>query len=254
MNTATLTSRPAPIPWLPFIRSEVSLLISCFAFVVIAVGQIGAIGVHFFGFDRVTMAYANFWAFDFTLIGMLIVPWLPLPSLHNHTRAQRLDLMVQVWVCTYVAIVFTWEIPWLLLYKHIAVAHDQFWAYQFWAYIDGGDIRYKDPDAQVLFAEFWTCLNGVGALFAIRAWFKSNKTSAAAVFYLMLAAVGHITTSAQYFLTETLTGFPNVDVTVASNFWAKFVFSNCSWMIMPFIVIVWGMGTIKRIYSQNPAR
>ncbi len=249
----TATVAPAPLPGfirvIPFVRTEASALVALFAFVVMAAGWIGSVGVFHFGFDRVTMAYANFWAFDFSLVGMLMTPWLPLPSLRSHSNLERLDFMVQIWVVTYIAIAFTFEIPWVLFYKTIAQAHDQAWAYQWWAYIDGGDVRYKNPDSLVLFAESWTCLNAIGAFFAIRAWFRSNKTSTAAVYYLMLAAVGHITTSSQYFSTEILTGFPNETVDVVSNFWAKFVFSNCSWIIMPFVVIYWGTRSIKRIYT-----
>ena len=36
----------------------------------------------------------------------------------------------------------SWELGWLLLHRAIAGAADQAWAYGWWAYIDGGDLRY----------------------------------------------------------------------------------------------------------------
>lgn len=253
MQTSTLNHPPAPglLRLVPFIRTEASALIALFALVVMTAGWAGSIGVYHFGANRAQMAYVNFWAFDFSLLGMLTTPWLPLPSLKHHSSYQRLEFMIQVWVCTYVAIAFTFEIPWLLLLDRIAAAPNEPWAYQWWSYIDGGDVRYKNPDSLVLFAETWTSLNGFLSAIAITRWFRSGKTSKAAVYYLMLGAAGHITTTVQYFSTEILTGFPNEDIHVISNFWAKFVFSNCAWLIMPFATIAWGTQALRRLYTQE---
>ncbi len=250
MNTTTLPPAAAPafLRFVPFVRTEASALIALFALILIAGGWVGSIGVFYFDADRVQMAYMNFWVFDFCMAGMLLTPWLPLPSLAGHTRLQRLEFMVQIWVVTYIAVALSFEVPWVLLYERIAQAPDAMWAYQWWAYIDGGDVRYKDPDALVLFAESWTCLNAIFALVAIVRWFRSGKTSVGAVHYLMLAAVGIITTTAQYYSTEILTGFPNVDLDAAGNFWAKFIFSNCFWAFMPFVTIYWGLKTLPRLY------
>src|SRR5690606_27026461 len=84
------------------------------------VAPLSMIYVFVLGGDRVTTAYASFWAFDFAMYGMLLTPWLPLASLKRFNNYQRLSLMVQIWVITYVIVAATFEVPWLLLYKEIA--------------------------------------------------------------------------------------------------------------------------------------
>ena len=79
---------------LPLINSEVSLLIAIFAFFISSVGFCGGLAVHFYNVDITHMAYISFWAFDISMYGMLIVPWLKLPALARHTRFQRLTLLI----------------------------------------------------------------------------------------------------------------------------------------------------------------
>ncbi|HEY9035064.1 MAG TPA: hypothetical protein VIN71_14075 [Pseudomonadales bacterium] len=233
----------------PLINSEVSLLVAFFTILISSVGFCGGLAVHFFDVDITLMAYISFWVFDFSVYGLLLTPWLPLPSLARHTSFQRLTFMVEIWVWLYVLIALTYEIPWVFGYQQIAYAEDQLWAYPWWSYIHGGDIRYLYVDLHVLWAEVWACLNALIAAFALRVWYKSGRRSVAAVFTLMFCAGMHIAPTVQYYSLEIFHGFPSVDTGNPNNFIAKFILSNSPWLIMPFFVFFWGTRALPRLYG-----
>lgn len=233
----------------PLVNSEVSLLIGIFAMLLANVGFLGGLAVHFWGVDIKQMAYVSFWVFDLCLLGMYLVPWLKLPSLVNYTTFQRLTLWVEIWVWVYVLIALTYEIPWVFGYSQIAYAEDELWAYPWWSYIQGGDIRYLYVEKHVLFSEIWACLNASIAAVALYIWYKSDRKSTTAVYMLMFCAGMHIAPTVQYYSLEAFHGFPNVDTSNPHNFWGKFIFSNCSWLLMPFVVFTWGTKALPRLYG-----
>ena len=250
--TATTSKNPV-LQWIykyvPLVNSEVSLLIAMFALTLSNVSFLGGLGVHFFNADIKEMTYVSFWTFDACLLGMYLVPWLKLPSLANYSNFQRFTFMIEVWVWVYVLIALTYEVPWVFGYQQMAYAEDDLWAYPWWSYIQGGDIRYLYIEKHVLFSEVWACVNATIAAVGLYVWYKSKRTSIAAVYILMFADAGHIAPTVQYYVLETYHHFPNVDVGNPNNFWAKFIFSNCSWLIMPFVTLYWGTKALPRLYG-----
>lgn len=236
----------------PPVGRDVKAILAVLILILLAVGPLGGYLVFEHGADKAEMAYMSFWSFDVAMYGMMLLPWLPLPSLRNHTSYDRLSLMVQFWVITYIFVVFTFEIPWVLGYEIIGKAEHEMWAYPWWAYINGGDVRYLNPDLQVIYAESSACVVGIISAFAITAWLRSGKRSAAAVYWLMFCAVLHISPTIQYYVLEIAQGFPNVDLNHAGNWLAKFILSNSCWLFMPFIVFIWGTKTLKRLYTGEP--
>lgn len=235
----------------PLINTPASLLVGVFAFLLSTVGFCGGLAVHFFGVDITRMAYVSFWVFDACLLGMFITPWLPLDCLKQHDRFQRLQFMIEIWVWLYVLVALTYEIPWVLGYPRIAYAEDELWAYPWWSYIHGGDIRYLHVDLHVLFAEVWACTNATLASIALWRWYRSGRNSTNAVYLLMFCAGMHIAPTVQYYSLEVYHGFPNVDTGNPHNFWGKFILSNCSWLIMPFVVFFWGTKALPRLYRAR---
>lgn len=233
----------------PLVKSEASLLIAIFALLLSNVGFMGGLAVHFWDVDIKEMAYVSFWVFDLCLLGMYVVPWLKLPSLTNYTTHQRFTFMIEVWVWVYVLIALTYEVPWIFGYSQMAYAEDELWAYPWWSYIQGGDIRYLYVEKHVLFSEAWACTNAAVASVALYIWYKSGRSSTTAVYMLMFCAGMHIAPTVQYYSLEAFHNFPNVDTGNPHNFWGKFIFSNCSWLIMPFVVFTWGTKTLPRLYG-----
>lgn len=233
----------------PPMGGDAKAILAVLILILLTVSPLGGYMVFFQGADKAEMAYLSFWAFDIAMYGMMLLPWLPLPSLRRHTNYDRLSLMVQFWIITYCFVALTFEIPWLLLYETIAVSEDQFWAYPFWAYINGGDIRYLDPTLEVIYAEISACVVAFFSAIAITAWLRSGKRSTAAVYVLMFGAVTHISPTMMYYSLEIVQGFPNVDLTHPGNWLAKFILSNSCWFWMPFVVFYWGTRTLKRLYT-----
>lgn len=233
----------------PRVGGDYKALILFYVSILALVAPASMIYVFVLGGDRVTTAYASFWAFDFAMYGMLLTPWLPLKSLSGHSRYDRLCLMVQIWVITYCVVAATFEVPWLLLHEEIAKAPNEMWSYTWMQYVDGGDKRYADPTVEVLFAETWACLNALIAGIALYRWYTSGRNSTGAVYALMFCAGMHISPTVFYYVHEISSGFPNVDTSAAGNFWAKFILSNSCWLWMPFIVFYWGTQTLPRLYT-----
>ena len=157
--------------------------------------------------------------------------------------------MIEIWVWVYVLVALIYEIPWVFGYDEIAYAEEQLWAYQWWSYIHGGDIRYLYVELDILFAEVWACTNAFIAAFALYFWYKSGRTSVNAVYTLMFCAGMHIGPTVQYYSLEAYHGFPNVDVGNPNNFIAKFILSNSPWLLMPFAVFFWGTRELPYLYG-----
>ncbi len=236
----------------PAVGRDVKIILGFLIAILLAVGPAGGYAVFSLGADKAQMAYLSFWSFDVAMYGMMLLPWLPLPSLRKHSRYDRFSLMIQFWIITYIFVVFSFEIPWVLGYEIIGKAENEMWAYPWWAYINGGDKRYLNPDLQVIFAESSACVVGIISAFAIAKWLRSGKRSVVAIHVLMFCAVLHISPTIQYYTLEIVQGFPNVDMNHPGNWLAKFILSNSCWLFMPFLTFLWGAQTLKRLYTGGP--
>lgn len=203
------------------------------------------------GADRQDTAAVLSCIFAFSMTGLVLAPHLPFAALRGESRYRRLERMVYIWIIVFVGVALTWEIPWAFLHERIAASRDQLWAYTWWAYIDGGDLRYINPNWLVFFIESWADTNGILSAFALYAWFKSGKTNPLPVYYFMFAAPLHIYPTVLYYVSEIANGFPNVDHTNPINLYVKFGLANCFWVIVPFFVFAWGMQTIERIHRAR---
>jgi hypothetical protein len=238
---------------LPFFRNEYNAVLTlltatlCLSFPVASYAVFGA------GADRVRTAELLAITFVATMAGLFVAPWLPFPALRGETRYRRLERTVYIWVLVHTLTALTWEIPWMLLHERIAAARDELWAYSWWAYIDGGDTRYLDPNWLVFYVEGWADTNGVLALVALVIWLRSGKTNPLPIYYFMFAAPLHIYPTVLYYVSEIAEGLPNVDTTSAINLYVKFVMANSFWVILPFFVLVWGKQTLERIYRERYA-
>jgi hypothetical protein len=237
----------------PSAGRDYKMIILFFAAILALVVPASTVWVFMLGGDRTTTAYASFWAFDFAMYGMLITPWLPLASLKNHSRYDRLSLMVLAWIVVYSLIAITWEIPWLFFHDVIAANPEAVWTYSWMQYVDGGDIRYANPNLEILFAETMACLNGVIAATTLYFWFKSGKSCPKCIFVFMFCAVMHIMPTIYYYTHEILSGMPNVDTSHPGNWLAKFVIGNSCWLWMPFVLFYWCTETLPRLYTGKAA-
>jgi hypothetical protein len=201
------------------------------------------------GADRTATAAVLSCVFVFCMSGLLIAPFLPFATLRGESRYRRLERMVYIWIFVFVGVALTWEIPWALLHERIAASRDELWAYTWWAYIDGVDLRYVNPSWLVFFIEGWADTNGLLSAVALYAWFKSGKTNPLPIYYFMFAAPLHIYPTVLYYVSEIATGMPNVDTTSPINLYVKFGMANSFWVIVPFFVFVWGAKTLERIYT-----
>jgi len=236
---------------LPFFRNEYTTALTLLAATLGLSFPVASYAVFGLGTDRVQTAGVLSITFVAVMAGLVAAPWLPFPSLRGESTYRRLERTVYIWIIVHVFIAFTWEIPWLILREQIATAQNELWAYTWWAYIDGGDLRYIDPNWLVFFIEGWADTNGVLAALALYTWFKSGKKNPLPVYYFMFAAPLHIYPTVLYYVSEFAEGLPNVDETSAINFWVKFILSNSFWVILPFFVLYWGKQTLERIYREK---
>ena len=203
------------------------------------------------GADRADTAAVLACIFVFSMAGLMVAPHLPFAALRGESRYRRLERMVYIWIIVFVGVALTWEIPWAFLHERIAGAREELWAYTWWAYIDGGDLRYINPNWLVFFIEGWADTNGILSAIALYVWFKSEKTNPLPVLYFMFAAPLHSYPTVLYYVSELANGLPNVDAANPVNLWVKFVLSNSFWVFMPAFVFVWGAKTLERIYRAR---
>jgi hypothetical protein len=236
---------------LPFFRNGYNALLTaltatlCLSFPVASYAVFGA------GADRVSTAGALSVVYVVSMTGLFVAPWLPLPSLRGETTYRRLERMVIIWILVHTLTAIAWEIPWMLFHEQIAGARDELWAYTWWAYIDGGDTRYLEPDWMVFFIEGWADINGILGLVALGFFLSSGKKNPLPVYYFMFAAPLHIYPTLLYYVSEIAEGMPNVDTTSFVNLVVKFVLANCFWVILPFFVLIWGKQALERIYRER---
>lgn len=192
----------------------------------------------------------RFWA-DFLAVGYLIgvygivkAPWLPWSGMKNRSAMDKLETTVTMWWWIVYIVAVTWELPYLLFTDIIRNAPDAWWAYTWWAYIDGGDFRYAGYDPTIVTLEWFTVLHGIGGLVALRFWYASGRSSVGALLYLMLSAAWHFNQTMQYYVVEAIQGFPSVGKT-AFDLYGRFILVNSPWVIMPVAVWIFGVQKIR---------
>lgn len=171
---------------------------------------------------------------------------LPLPGLRAWTRYERLQATVLPFVICSYATHLTWELGWLVLHGPIARAHDAAWAYPWWAYIDGGDTRYLNPDPHFLMVEVLSVVNGCVGLTGLLLLRRSRFTDHRGTLLVMSTAVTHTVLTWYYYGSEIIGGFPSVDTSSALDLGVKFILLNAPWLIAPWLVLAWGHQTLLR--------
>ena len=171
----------------------------------------------------------------------------PLPSLREWSAFQRIESMCLLFLIVSAATHLSWELVWLLMHESIEASRDAAWAYPWWAYIDGGDMRYAEATPTLLTMEILSVANGTVGAVGLYRWYRSRGTDAVAVLLFMAMAVVHIYSTSLYFGGEILEGLPNVDTTSFLDTWIKFGLANAPWIVFPWFVLYWGRRTLHRM-------
>lgn len=198
------------------------------------------------GFDRGQTA-------DVFAIHVTIAYWLgmgaaflPLPGLKTWPRFRRLQAVCLAFMLASYLTHLSWELAWLLLYEAIANARDALWAYPWWAYIDGGDIRYYRPEPGFVMMEVLSVINGSVGLTGLWLLWKSGYKNLSGTLMCMSTAVTHTVLTWFYFGTELLTGFASVNTASFNDLWVKFILLNGPWLVFPWLVLFWGYCLLRQ--------
>ena len=132
----------------------------------------------------------------------------------------------------------SWELIWLVFHDGIRHAHDAAWAYPWWAYIDGGDLRYANPTSTLLTMEVLSVTNGLIGATGLHLWWARGDRRG--VLLCMATAVVHLYSASLYYLSEIVDGLPNVDTSSFLDSWIKFGLANAPWVVFPWLVLYWG--------------
>jgi hypothetical protein len=205
--------------------------------------------------DRRLMA--NLMAAQITVAYFLgiFAAFLPIPSLRRWTRFERLQGVVLPFVICSYATHLTWELAWLILHKPIAGARDSPWAYAWWAYIDGGDIRYLNPNPHFLMIEVLSVINGCVGITGLILLTRSQFNDYRGTLLVMSTAVTHTVLTWYYYGSEIIGGLPSVNTSSFFDLGVKFILLNSPWLIAPWLVLAWGYQTLKRqlaLIAQPP--
>ncbi len=202
-------------------------------------------------FDRGTMADALSVQATLAYFLGIFAALLPLRALRGWSRYARLQATVLAFVlCSYLTHL-SWELGWLLLHGPIAEARDSAWAYPWWGYIDGGDLRYLNPEPHFLMIEVLSVINGAVGLVGLLLLRRSRFVDYRGTLLVMSTAVTHTVLTWYYYGSEILGGFDSVNTSSFLDLGVKFVLLNAPWLIAPWLVLAWGVQTLRR---QLPAR
>jgi hypothetical protein len=193
-----------------------------------------------FGSDRAATADRLSVVYSFGLVLAFTTSLWPLPSLRTWTRRERIESLCLLFLTVSCITHLSWELVWLLGHDAIAAARDAAWAYPWWAYIDGGDMRYADATPTLVMMEVLSVANGLVCATGLWLWHRSHGTDRRAVLLFMAMAVVHLYSASLYYGSEILAGLPNVDTTSFLDTWIKFGLANASWLVLPPLVLWWG--------------
>lgn len=196
--------------------------------------------VFFWAADR--QAVADVFSIHVTIAYWLgiFAAMLKLPSLRDWRCFQRVHYVCLSFMCASYATHLSWELGWLLLHEPISQARDAVWAYSWWAYIDGGDIRYFNPEADFLMIEVLSVCNGIIGVTGLTLLFRSAFADYRGTLLCMSTAVTHTVLTWYYYGTEILTGFASVNTDSFIDLWVKFILLNAPWLVLPWFVLFWG--------------
>jgi hypothetical protein len=209
--------------------------IACFGVVALAF-PVAAFMVFGLGADRHETADALAFVYAFGIPLALSTSFWPLGATRHWSRARRVESLALVFLGMSYFTHLSWELGWLVLHPHIAEATDSPWAYAWWAYIDGGDLRYARPDATLLGMEALSVINGAVGAVALVVFLRSGRAHRGAALVLCGTAVVHLYSAALYYLTELLGGMPSVDTESFVGTYVKFGLANLPWVLGPLFV------------------
>jgi hypothetical protein len=211
---------------------------------VAAAFPLSALAVFVFGVDRQQAADVLAVVYSVGLVLALSTSYWPLRGVSAWTREARAESLVVAYLVMSYATHLSWELGWLVLHDAIARSPTAPWAYVWWAYIDGGDIRYANVEPLVLAMETLSVTNGVVGATAMIRWLRSSRTDRTAVLVLAGTAAVHLYSASLYYLTEIVAGFPSVRTTSFIATYFKFALANAPWVVVPFFVFAWARRTL----------
>jgi hypothetical protein len=181
----------------------------------------------------------------------IFAAFLPIPSLRSWTRFQRLQGVVLAFVIASYVTHLTWELGWLLLHEAIPAARDAAWAYPWWNYIDGGDLRYLHAEPSFMMIEVLSVINACVGVTGLVLLFRSKFGDYRGTLLVMSTAVTHTVLTWYYYGTEILSGFASVNTSSFMDFGVKFVLLNSPWLIGPWLVLAWGYQMLGRQFASG---
>jgi hypothetical protein len=207
---------------------------------------VGIAAVFSAGADRNATADSIAWAYSLGLFAAFSSAFWPLPGLRGWSCERRALSAAFLFMVISYATHLSWELGWLLLHDRLPALKDTPWAYVWWAYIDGGDLRYATAPTELLTIECLSVVNGILGFTGVVLWVRSKGRDERAVLLFMATAVVHLYSTSYYFLSEAIPGFPNVDTTSFTDTYIKFGLANLPWLTMPWIVLWWGQRVLRR--------
>jgi len=165
--------------------------------------------------------------------------FLPLSGLKDWSRLQRIKYVCLAFMLASYLTHVSWELVWLIFHEAISNAKNEMWAYTWWAYIDGGDIRYYQPEANFLMIEVLSVINGSIGLTGLYLLRKSDYKNLLGILMCMSTGVTHTVLTWYYYGTEILTGFESVNTASFNDLWIKFILLNGPWLVFPWFVLYW---------------
>jgi hypothetical protein len=224
----------APRPWDLYLARALTLGPVALAF------PVATAAVFIFDADRNAAADLLSVVYSFGLfLGFTTSLW-PLPRLSGWTRFRRIESLCVVFLAVSCITHLSWELVWLLFHDTIANSKDAAWAYPWWAYIDGGDLRYAQAPSNLVMMEILSVSNGVMGTSGLVLWFRSGKRDPRGLLLCMATAVVHLYSTSLYYGSEILEGLPNVDTSSFLDTWIKFGLANLPWLVFPWFVLYWG--------------
>jgi hypothetical protein len=230
MSDAVISARPSS--GLSFGTATAILLVV----LILAIPACWAAG-SLYGVDKGVASNAFWVIFSAVYAGILALPWLALKGQEHLSRAQRLEKMCVVWICLTVGPHLTWELPWVVFYDAIMAGKGQLWSYAWWAYMDGGDMRYVTRDVYLLAMETGASLIGITGAVILYRRRKTGRFSDNQLLVLMALMVADFYPTYMYYVTEIHQGLPNVSG--VTNLIVKFILANIFWLVMPWVVFIW---------------
>ncbi len=203
------------------------------------------------GADRNQTADILAVVYSFGLFGGFTTSLWPLPSLRSWTPFERIESMCLLFLIVSAVTHLSWELVWLLFHDTIAASRDAAWAYPWWAYIDGGDMRYAQATSTLIVMETLSVINGCIAATGLFLWYRSAGNDFRAPLLFMATAMVHLYSTSLYFGGEIVDGLPNVDTSSVLDTWIKFGLANAPWIVFPWFVLYWGQRRLRGALGRS---